>query len=57
MVQTVVLVVCPARQTTKTDHLPHVLSLPLAPSAEEQRLSDIYRRKGMAALIEELKKF
>ncbi len=29
----------------------------LAPSAEEQRLSDIYRRKGMPALIEELKKF
>ena len=29
----------------------------LAPSAEEQRLSDIYRRKGIEALIEELKKF
>jgi hypothetical protein len=29
----------------------------LAPSAEEQRLSDLYRNKGIAALIEELKKF
>jgi len=29
----------------------------LAPSAEEQRLSDLYRRKGIDALIEELKKF
>jgi hypothetical protein len=29
----------------------------LAPSAEEQRLSDLYRKKGVAALVEELKKF
>ena len=29
----------------------------LAPSPEEQRLSDLYRRKGIAALVEELKKF
>jgi hypothetical protein len=29
----------------------------LAPSAEEQRLSDLYRKKGIGALVEELKKF
>jgi len=29
----------------------------LAPSAEEQRLSDLYRRKGIDALVEELKKY
>jgi hypothetical protein len=29
----------------------------LAPSAEEQRLTDIYHRKGLNGLIEELKKF
>ena len=29
----------------------------LAPSAEEQRLTDLYRKKGLAALVEELKKF
>lgn len=29
----------------------------LAPSPEEQRLTDLYRRKGLAALIAELKKF
>jgi hypothetical protein len=29
----------------------------LAPSAEEQRLSDLYRKKGLPALIEELRKF
>ncbi len=29
----------------------------MAPSSEEQRLSGIYRRKGLDALIEELKKF
>lgn len=29
----------------------------LAPSAEEQRLSDLYRRKGLEALVEELKKY
>ncbi|MEK7408698.1 MAG: hypothetical protein AAB225_26835 [Acidobacteriota bacterium] len=29
----------------------------LPPSAEEQRLADLYRKKGLPALIEELKKF
>ncbi len=29
----------------------------LAPSPEEQRLTDLYRRKGLAALAEELKKY
>ncbi len=29
----------------------------LAPSAEEQRLTQIYRKKGLKALVEELKKF
>jgi hypothetical protein len=29
----------------------------VAPSAEEQRLTDLYRRKGLTALIEDLKKF
>ena len=29
----------------------------VAPSSEEQRLSDLYRRKGLDALIAELKKF
>jgi hypothetical protein len=29
----------------------------LAPSPEEQRLTDLYRAKGVAALIEELKKY
>ena len=29
----------------------------VAPSAEEQRLTDLYRRKGLTALVEELKKF
>ncbi len=29
----------------------------LAPSAEEQRLSDLYRKKGVQALVDELKKF
>jgi hypothetical protein len=34
-----------------------VLQKVLAPSAEEQRLSSVYRRKGLDALVEELKKF
>jgi hypothetical protein len=34
-----------------------VLLKTLAPSAEEQRLSELYRRKGIDALVEELKKF
>ena len=29
----------------------------IAPSAEEQRLADLYRRRGLAALVNELKKF
>jgi hypothetical protein len=29
----------------------------LAPSAEEQRLTDMYRKKGINALVEELKKY
>jgi hypothetical protein len=29
----------------------------LAPSPEEQRLADLYRKKGLAALVTELKKF
>ena len=29
----------------------------LPPSAEEQRLSDIYRRQGVAALVAELNKY
>ena len=29
----------------------------IAPSAEEQRLSSLYRRKGIEALVEELKKY
>lgn len=29
----------------------------MAPSPEEQRLADLYRRRGMAALVTELKKF
>jgi hypothetical protein len=32
------------------------LSAALAPSPEEQRLADLYRRKGLAALVNELKK-
>ncbi len=33
------------------------LSRVVAPSPEEQRLTDLYRRKGLAAVIEELNKF
>jgi hypothetical protein len=29
----------------------------LAPSTEEQRLTEIYRSKGLKALVEELNKF
>ena len=43
----------PNRQNLETTALVRVL----APSAEEQRLSDLYRKKGLAALVEELKKF
>jgi hypothetical protein len=43
----------PNRQSLASDLLRNVLP----PSAEEQRLTDLYRRKGPDALIEELKKY
>jgi hypothetical protein len=43
----------PSRQSIENPALRKVL----APSAEELRLSDLYRRKGPDALIEELKKY
>ena len=43
----------PNRQNLENASLLNIV----APSAEEQRLTDLYRRKGLAALIEELKKF
>jgi hypothetical protein len=43
----------PNRQSLESAALLHVL----APSAEEQRLSDLYRKKGLQALQDELKKF
>jgi len=43
----------PNRQNLQNASLLQVL----APSPEEQRLSDLYRRKGLAALVDELKKF
>ncbi len=43
----------PSRQSIANPLLEKVL----APSAEEQRLSDIYRRKGIEALISELKNY
>lgn len=43
----------PNRQNLVNAHLLQVL----APSPEEQRLSELYRKKGLAALVEELKKF
>lgn len=43
----------PTRQNLESGALLNVVS----PSAEEQRLTELYRRKGIAALIEELKKF
>jgi hypothetical protein len=43
----------PNRQNLENAQLLKVLP----PSNEEQRLSDLYRTKGLAALIEELKKF
>ncbi len=43
----------PSRQNLENAALLNVL----APSPEEQRLTDLYRRKGLAALVEELKKF
>jgi hypothetical protein len=43
----------PNRQSLESPALQRVL----APSAEEQRLSDLYRRKGIDELVKELKKF
>ena len=43
----------PNRQSIDSATLQKVLP----PSAEEQRLTDMYRRKGVDALIEELKKY
>jgi hypothetical protein len=43
----------PSRESLSTPRLQRVL----APSAEEQRLTAIYTRKGLNALVEELKKF
>jgi hypothetical protein len=43
----------PNRQTLENPVLQKVLS----PSAEEQRLSSLYVRKGLDALVEELKKY
>jgi len=40
------------------ENLANAALLPVVPpSAGEQRLSDLYRKKGLQALIEELKKF
>jgi hypothetical protein len=43
----------PNRQNLENSTLLKVL----APSAEEQRLSDLYRKRGINALVEELKKY
>lgn len=43
----------PSRQDLASASLLQVL----APSPEEQRLADLYSKKGLAALVEELKKF
>ena len=43
----------PNRASLENAHLLRVV----APSAEEQRLSDLYHKKGLNALMEELKKF
>src|SRR5579871_4466397 len=43
----------PNRQSLENAALLNIV----APSAEEQRLTDLYRRKGLNALVEELKKF
>jgi hypothetical protein len=43
----------PSREDLENTQLLRVL----APSAEEQRLADMYRKKGLTAVIEELKKF
>jgi hypothetical protein len=43
----------PNRQSLENTTLLNVM----APSAEEQRLTDIYRKRGLDALIAELNKF
>src|ERR1039457_6348939 len=43
----------PSRQTLESAALLRLL----APSAEEQRLSDLYRRNGINALMEDLNKY
>lgn len=43
----------PDRQSLENAQLLRVL----APSPEEQRLSDLYRKKGLSAMVEELKKY
>lgn len=43
----------PKRESLESSRLLRVI----APSPEEQRLADLYRRKGLAALVEELRKF
>jgi hypothetical protein len=43
----------PNRQSLENAALLRVL----APSAEEQRLADLYRKKGLQPLVDELKKF
>lgn len=43
----------PQRQSIQNSRLRTVLN----PSAEEQRLSDLYRRKGVQAILEELRKY
>jgi len=43
----------PSRSALETPRLREVV----APSPEEQRLSQIYKKKGLQALIDELKKF
>jgi hypothetical protein len=43
----------PNRQNLASELLHKILP----PSAEEQRLTDLYRRKGVDALVEELKKY
>jgi hypothetical protein len=43
----------PSRSALRDAHLQYVL----APSPEEQRLTDLYRRKGLPAVVEQLKKF
>lgn len=43
----------PSRQTLEGAQLLRLMT----PSAEEQRLTDLYRRSGMTALVEDLKKY